>query len=345
MNTRLITVLLPALLAPSLFAQDEPDMSPAKELAKFEPLIGNWAGTGKMVEPGGAATNWTAQGTYQWCLNKHFVQEDFVIRFEGMSVPMTFRNYLGWDREGGRYVSVLASNEGVVRLSGITFLPDGTMMQMMTHQQDGVPYVERSRTKVDGEALSLVIDVLMADGQSLQMIDSKLTRSDKAFECDWGEEAWMGATPNEDMKRLRVIRGQYEVKGEMVMAPETPEMKITGTDQFLMIWDGTVMHAKTLGFAEGSPDAYESHAFWAWDKQRKCMRTVFVDNMGQLGEMECRWVGDDLVSTGMSTMGGVPTTQRFVMSLGRKGELKSGVGHTCFGGMEPFVSFRASYQR
>lgn len=56
-------------------------MSPAKELAKFEPLIGDWTGTGKMTEGNGVATNWTAETTYQWCLNKHFVQQDFELRF------------------------------------------------------------------------------------------------------------------------------------------------------------------------------------------------------------------------------------------------------------------------
>src|SRR5690606_14972477 len=163
MNTRLASILFPILLVTSVSAQEAPDMSPAKELAKLEPLIGNWAGTGKMAEPGGTSTDWTAKGTYQWCLNKHFVQEDFEVRFEGNPVPMLFRNYLGWDKEGQRYVSVLATNEGIVRLNAVSFLEDGTMLQMMTHQQEGVPYIERARTKVTGDSMSLVIDVLMSE--------------------------------------------------------------------------------------------------------------------------------------------------------------------------------------
>lgn len=320
-------------------------MSPAKELAKFEPLIGNWSGGGKMMEPGGASTNWTAQSTYQWALNKHFVQEDFIIKFEGMDAPMTFRNYLGWDRENQRYVSAMASNQGVCRLTDISFLADGSMMQMIIHRLEGVPYIERARSKVTDDSMSMHIEVMMQEGASVTMIDSTLKRSEDAIECDWGEDAWMGMTPNDHMKKLRVIRGQYEVKGEMVMAPGAPAMKITGSDRFMMIWDGNVMHGKTLGFSDDSPEVYESHAFWAWDEGRKCVSTVFVDSMGQIGQMDVRWVEDKLVSTSSALQMGMPTTQRFVLTLDRKGNLKSGVGHTCMGTVDPFVSFKANYVR
>ena len=345
MNTRLAVVLVSAVLVSLPCAQEAPDMSPAKELARFEPLIGHWSGGGKMAEPGGVATNWTAKGTYQWCLNKHFVQEDFEVRFEGMPASMVFRNYLGWDREGQRYVSVLASNEGLVELNPINFLPDGTMMQMLRHHQEGVPYAERARTKITGDSMSLVIDVLMSEGGSSTMIDSTMKRSDQAFACDGSEAAWLEGKPHEHVTKLAAMSGAYETKGEMVMAPGAPTMQISGTDAFRMMWGGGVMHGKTVGFAEGDPNAYESHAFWAWDAQHQCQRVVSVDNMGQLGEMESRWVGDLLVSTGLATMGGAPMTQRFVMTFGEAGDLTTGVGHTCYGASDPFVSFRASYKK
>jgi hypothetical protein len=343
MNTRIASVLLPALLVTSVSAQEPPDMSPAKELAKYEPWIGNWKGSGKMLEPTGDSTNWTSESTYQWVLNKHFVQEEFIIKFEGLDVPMTFRNYLGWDRENQRYVSASASNQGICRVNAVSFLPDGTMMQMIRHDLDGVPYMERAKAKAAGDSLSMQIDVLMSDGASTKMIDCKLTRSDKAFECDWGEDAWMGVTPNDHMKKLRAIRGHYETKGEMVMVPGMPTMKITGTDRFMMIWDGNVMHGTTLGYVEGAPEAYESHAFWGWDGLRGCISAVFVDNMGQIGQMDVRWVEDKLVSISSALKMGQPATQHFVRTLSRKGQLKSAIGHTCMGAMKPFVSFKASY--
>jgi hypothetical protein len=58
--------------------------------------------------------------------------------------------------------------------------------------------------------------------------------------------------------------------------------------------------------------------------------------------MDVRWVADKLVSISSALQMGQPTTQRFVLNLDAKGQLKSGVGHTCMGAMDPFVSFRAS---
>ena len=235
--------------------------------------------------------------------------------------------------------------EGLVAINPINFLPDGTMMQLLRHHQEGVPYDERARTKVTGDSMSLVIDVLMSEGGSLTMIDSKMTRADKAFACDGSEAAWMGATPHEQVTKLVAMCGSYEFKGEMLMAPGMPAMQLSGTEQFTMMWGGTVMHGKTTGFAEGDSNAYESHSFWARDAQHHCLRAVFVDNMGQLGEMECRWVDTQLVSTGLGTQGGVPMTQRFVMSFGADGAMTTGVGHTCMGCADPFVSFRGNYKK
>jgi hypothetical protein len=208
-----------------------------------------------------------------------------------------------------------------------------------------VPYTERARTKVTGDSMSWVIDILMPEGNSMTLFDSKMKRSEKSFEVDWGEDAWMGAKPNEQMKKVAVFRGRYGVEGEMVMIPGTDPLKITGTDTFSMVWQGNVMHGHTEGFAEGSTDAYVSHAFWGWDEQAKCMRAVFVTSMGEVGQMHVRWVGDQIVSTSSGTQFGQPMTQRFVITLGRKGQLKGGVGHTLIGTMEPFVSFKANYRK
>lgn len=320
-------------------------MSPAKELEKLAPWAGNWKGSGKMMEPGGVSSNWTAKSSCQWVLNKHFLQEDFYIKFDNLDTPMTFRNYYGWDREQGRYCVVSVSNEGKTRFSPVTLMPDGSMMQMIMHSLQGVPYVERAKSKVTGDKLHMHITVMMPENDAITMIDSEMTRTDETFECDWGEDAWMGAQPNEQMKKVRVLRGQYETKGEMVMMPGTEAMKISGTDRFMMIWDGNVMHGTTLGFAEGAPEAYESHAFWAWDSGRKCISAVYVSNMGEVGQMDVHWVEDKVVSTSSGVAMGMPMTQRFVMNLDRKGQLKGVVGHTCMAGMEPYVSFKANFTR
>jgi len=349
MKTRL-AILLPALCAASLLAtpltaQEPPDMSPAKELKKLEPLIGNWAGSGVMNEPSGQKSPWTAKATCQWALNNHFVQEDWEFKFDGLEGPIVYRNYLGWDKEGERYVRVITNNVGQVMLTEMNLLPDGSMLQFMHNSQAGMPYTERRVDKIDGDTMTIVTDMLMPMGKATMVIDGKLKRCEEAYEVDWGEDAFMEMKPHEQLKKVGVIRGQYELKGEMVMEPGKDALGITGTDWFSMVWGGTVMRSRTEGHAEGAPGTYESHAFWGWDAKSKCMRAAFVSNMGEVGEMLVHWVENDLVSTGTNTIGGVPMTQRYTMKLGRKGELKSVVGTTLFGAMEPFVSFKATYRK
>lgn len=346
MNTRrslLLTTSLLALTAPAV-AQDF-DPSPAEELARFEPMIGNWSGTGSMEMPGVGKRTWKAHGSYRWCMNKHWVQEDFTVSMEGDPTPLMFRSYIGWDRENERYVAAVASNEGACQFSEVTMLPDGTMLQMLVHHADGAPYTERARTKVDGDKMSMQIDMMTLEGPSMQMIDGELARTDAAFEGDLDGKAWMGAQPHADVTKLARMAGTYETAGEMVMMPGQPMMKISGTDVFRPIFGGTVVHGHTTGAAEGVPQTYESHGFWAWNAHNKCVDLVFVDNMGQCGAMQGWWMGDKFVSTSAAVMMGQPTTQRFVVAVDGAGHVVSGVGHTTMGTMDPFLSFRGKYTR
>jgi len=335
------TALAVATVAPA----QEYDMSPAKELARLKPLAGNWQGKGKMYEPNGVATPWTARMTYRWALGGHFLQEDLLIEFEGLPMPMVFRNYLGWDRERGRYVVASLNNEGRARLHEVQFLPDGTMLKVMTHHQMGVPYNERERSKVDGDKLTMRIDVMMAEGDSVKMVDGAMTRGGKGFDGDWSVKPWFGTKAGEGMKGLERLAGSYETKGEMVMAPGMPTTGISGTDKWQMVFGGTAMHGRTDGHADGAPDAYESHALWGWDEHNKCMNAVFVDSMGQVGEMQCRWHEGNLISTMDGVQMGMPTMQRYIIYVDENGHAKSCRGHVTFGSMDPFLSFKATYKK
>ncbi|MCK5942304.1 MAG: DUF1579 family protein [Planctomycetes bacterium] len=349
MTTRLRSLLLTAcslLVVAAAPAQDhEYDTTPAKELSRLKPLIGNWQGTGKMVEPTGVETPWTARGTYRWVLNGHFVQEDFVIAMEGLPVPMVFRNYIGWDREHGRYVAATLSNEGSARLNETQFLPDGTMLTTQTHHMAGVPYNERARVKIDGDSMTMRIDLLMAEGDSIAVIDSVMKRGGDGFDGDWGVGPWMGAKPAAAIDQLARMAGTYETKGEMVMMPGTPAIGIHGSDTWQMVFGGMGMFGRTDGHAEGSPDAYVSFAMWGWDEHGDCMNAVYVDNMGQVGEMQARWHEGKLISTMAGVQMGMPMTQRYIMEVDDAGVATRAIGHSVFGAMEPFLSFKATYTK
>ncbi|MEZ6038589.1 MAG: DUF1579 family protein [Planctomycetota bacterium] len=338
-------MLLPLLLlaAAPLPAQEGFDTSPAKELEKFAPLLGNWRGEGTMTEPSGVVTKWSGHGTYQKALGGHFVSEDFVFDFEGLSTPIVYHAYLGWDREQQRYVSVVTDNNGDVRLDESWFAPDGAMVQLKKHHRIDVPYVERAVTRVAGDELTMTMDMLMSEGAAFTVAEGKLRRCDEVCEPRFDTAGFMGMAPGAEMQRLGRLAAVYDLDGQMVMMPGAPMQKITGTDTYRAVFGGNVMFATTLGVAEGSPDKYESHAFWGWNAHNRCIDCVFVDNMGSVGSMQVRWVGDKLVSTSAGLMMGQPTTQHFVVELDGDGRCKTGVGHTTFGTMPPFESFRASY--
>jgi len=147
------------------------------------------------------------------------------------------------------------------------------------------------------------------------------------------------------MQQLAKMAGSYETTGEMVMAPGMPTTAITGSDSWQMVFGGVAMHGRTNGQAEGAPDAYESHALWGWDPHDKCMNTVFVDSMGQVGQMQCRWFDGKLISTMAGTQMGTPTTQRYIIYVDDSGHAQRCTGHVTFGAGDPFLSFRAAYKR
>lgn len=332
-----------SLLAPAL-AQGY-DASPAPQLKKLQHLVGSWAGGGVMSEPTGQRGNWTMKSTYKWALGGHFLQEDFSWEVDGVEGAMVVRNYIGWDRERGRFVTAMINSQGRVGLHDVAVLPDGTLLTLQRHHQGGAPFQERARVRVEGDTLDLRVEMLMAEGNSLEVLGGELTRGGEGFAGDWGTAPWMGAPAGPGMAGLAKLAGTYETTGQMVMGPGMPETSITGTDRWQMVFGGTAMHGTTRGQAAGAPDAYESHALWGWDPHAQCLRTVYVDSMGQVGEMQCRWHEGMLVSTMHGTQMGTPTTQRYVIRVDEQGHAQSCKGHVMFGAGEPFLSFSANYAR
>jgi hypothetical protein len=326
-------------------AAQEYDPNPAKQLVELKALVGDWAGSGKMVEPTGQQTSWTAQMSYRWTLGGHFLQEDFAVRMQGLDVPMVMRNYYGWDRERGRFVAAMINSNGRARLNEVRILSDGTLTTLQRHHEHGIAFQERSSLRVVGDRMVMSVDMLMPEGDSVQVIKGALERGAERFEGDWSVAAWMGAEPNESMQKLARMAGSYLTTGEMVTAPGMPTTAITGTDKWEMVFGGVAMHGRTDGQADGAPNAYESHALWGWDPREQCMTTVFVDSMGQVGQMQCRWYDGKLISTMAGTQGGMPTTQRYIIYVDEQGRAQRCKGHVTFGATDPFQSFRAAYER
>ncbi len=343
-NKPLATLLPLVLFAAPVFCQETP--TPAPELQKLTGLLGNWEGEGTAnFAPGAPPTAWRARGTYRQALGGFFLQEDFEIRFDGIPAPMVFRAYLGWDAEGKRYVTAVCNNAGEVGLHEVVMMPDGSMVQLMMQSQEGVPYAERSLLAVKGDTMTHSIDLMMAQGPSMGIVEGKFRRVDAPFDGSFDVPTWNGAKPHADIVKLNRMAGKYATKGEMVMAPGQPKTAIHGDDTFRTVFGDTLLYGETVGAAEGMPGEYRSHAFWGYDKKKDCARAIFVSNMGEVGEMEGRWVEDKFVSTMAGTMMGQPMVQRFVLEVDAKGAVTRGVGHAIIGTMPPFEGFAATYTK
>ncbi len=349
MTRRLVALvsLLASLAAlPALAAQEGPP-GPAAELARFDSLLGHWEGTGTAVMiPGTPPAKWTSTSTYQKALGGHVVQEDTVVTFEGMEQPMAFRAYLGWDRENQAYYAIGIGNTGEASKGEVTFLPDGTQLQLNTQVREGTPFAERVRLKVDGDSMSFAMEMLMPEGSSQEFVTGSMKRVAKGKPLAVEATAAM-APPSSEIGRCNRMAGTYAVTGSMVMMPGMAPMKITGTDVVRPIFGNTVLQVVTTGHAEGSPEAYEAHGYFCWNPARKRYQLLSVDNMGQVGNMD-GWFGADgktFVCVGAQLYMGTPSAQRFVMHLDGEGRLLRGVGHNLVGDAAPFECFTCEYKR
>jgi hypothetical protein len=319
---------------------------PAPELKKLQPLVGNWTGKGKMTEPTGDTTAWTANGTYAWALDGHFVREDFSIRFEGMDAPMVMRGYIGWDGERKRYVSTSINSAGEVALNEFSLEADGSMVQLSLQQHPGTRFAQRSSFKVAGDTMTHTVDILMPAGPSLALVDGTFTRGGSGFAGAFDGPTFLGAKPHESIVRLARSAGAYYVEGTMTTMPGQPAMKIHGVDTFRPVFGGTVFFGTTAGEAVGMPGKYSAEVYWGHHPARGCIVGVYVSNMGEVMEMDSRWSEDGkLVTTSASTMKGQPAVQRMLLEFDANGLPKTVTSHSIIGTAAPFESFRAIYAK
>lgn len=319
---------------------------PAQELKRLEPLLGNWAGSGTARMGPGEPTKWTARTTSRWVLDGHFLQQDTELAFEGRRAPMVVRSFLGWDRGRGRYVAATTDNAGAVGLHEFDVLADGTVVQFRRQHQAGLPYLQRMRSRVLGEAMTTSVELLTVDGPGATIVEGTLRRSDQPFAVDWSRDSWEGAIPAPELQMLARSAGEYAVEGTLVPAPGAPEIAITGTDTFRSVFGDTILRGETRDTAEGMPGEYRGEVTWAFDAHRRCLTAVYVSNFGEVQSMDARWTGDgELVATVDGLWAGQPMVQRMVLKFGDDGSALASTSHTILGAADPFVSFRSTYEK
>lgn len=339
-------LVLPLLLAVTGIAAAQEMPKPAPELQKLAPLIGSWRGTGTAEMGPGEPSKWESQSTYAWALGNFYVQEDTVVRFEGMPRPLVMRSYLGWDAERRRYVAAGADNDGTVAVRAIEFAADGTMVHFVDAAHEGQRHLERYTRRIDGDVMTFAIDVLGTTGPSAQPVQGTMKRAGQGTALALDASAFT-ASPAPAMLQLGRTAGTYSVKATMVMSPGMPAMDITGQDEVQRLFDGTIVHVHTTGTAEGSPEQYVGELFYGFDPRDNCIRAVYVSNMGEVGEMSGCFTADgsSFVLTGAPRHQGQLCVQRMTMELGPDGAMTKAVGHTLIGTAPPYESWNATYTR
>jgi len=343
MNARLVA--LPLLALPGLaVAQEIP--KPAPQLQKLAPLIGSWHGTGTAQMGPGEPSKWESDHTYAWALGNFFVQEDTVVRFEGMPKPLVMRSYHGWDGENNRFVTVGADNDGSAKVNGLQFMEDGSMVQFVESYHEGQTYFERYTTKVDGDSMTFAIDMIGLVGPAAQAVKGTMKRTDKQTPAALDASAFTATAPAA-IRQLGKTAGTYSVKASMIMMPGTPPMKITGQDEVQTLFDGNIVHVHTTGTAEGSPEQYVGEVFYGFDHRQGCISAVYVSNMGEVGEMTGHFTPDNksLILTSALQYMGQPCVQRMMMELGDDGTPTKAIGNTIVGTAAPYESWNATYTK
>jgi len=333
-------------LSPFVCTQDMPVPSPAPELERFAPLVGHWNGSGVVRGNQDVGDPWTAKASYKWSHGGFWLQQDFVLEFEGKPNPFASRTYLGWDGERRRYVTVQVANNGQVGLHEVEWLPEGAMMMMVRSRGQFVSFAQRTVLKTDGDTMTYKVDALTWSGSSTTMAEGTFTRAESG-EIDALDQAAFGEASDAPMQDILRCVGDYSVVGTMRVSPGTAAMKIRGDDSLRAIYSESLIHGHTDGVAEGMDSKYEADVFWGWDQHRSCYVQVFVSNMGEVGEMELRFAQDrkSLISTGMATFMGQPMVQRMVIGLDEAGRFATGTAMSIMGTAPPFESFNATYSK
>lgn len=317
---------------------------PAPELAKLKPLAGQWEGSGTaLFAPGAPASKWTGKVASEWALGGHWLMTDTEILFEGMPA-MRFHEYMGWDGENKRYVQLTVNNIGEGVLNTAHLVGDDTLVVMVPNMREGTPQLERATTKFGADSQSFSLTFFGAVGTAREGVTGTFKRVAKVSVSALGSAPAMGPA-DPAMAKIARMAGRFEVAGEMIMAPGTPAMKITGVDAIRTLFDGSIVQVATTGTADGMPGTYEAHGYYAWDATAGAYAVLMVSNMGEVMKGEARFAGDaTLVQTFAGLRMGQLSVSRSIMHLDAKGHPQKVVNHSCMGTADPMQDFTGTYK-
>lgn len=338
-------LLLAAFLLPALApAQAVALPKPAPELQKFAPLLGDWQGSGTAVmAPGTPPVPWTSRARYAEAFGRHAVVGDTLVDFGAAMPPIAVREVLAHDREHGRLVAITVDNGGNGSLAEVEFRGADTMVQMFTRKAQGQVVTERHTTVFGKDGFTYCIAMATAQGPLADCVQGNFTRVVGGGPVAAADAKAMAPIPAMTARMNRVA-GSYEIAGEMTMLPGQPARKVSGRTVCTPIFGGAVLQVQTTGTAAGAPGDYESCNYTVWNEAGRCFDSYGIDNMGWLGHMEQRFVGDDQIAmTTAAPFHGQPMLLRTLLDLDAAGKMAKATSWSMAGTQPPYASFTASY--
>lgn len=345
MKTLRTLLIASAIVVPST-AQGMPQ--PAKELARFERMVGEWQGKGTAhMGPEAAAVPWTATMSVRKGLGGFFFEEDLTVRFEGMPAPLQMKEVFGWDGERQEYVKYVVGNSGDGRAPQLHWLDDDTCVELYVGLgPTGEPSLSRGTTRMRSDGFTYKSETCSGAGPFQVHVEGHFTRAEPAAKAEIVEAAFMDAEPSADLARLASALGTWKVTGTMVMVPGTPAMKISGTETFKALWGGSVLQSVVIGDPDPTMGGgvYQGISYMTYDPAKKCIVSFQADSMGMCGVSECRFEGADLIVATAGPVMGKPTAMRTIVHMDKNGFTRV-VSHALAGTTEPYKSFEATYTR
>lgn len=324
----------------------------AEPLAKFAPMLGHWTGKGSVrMNPSAPAMEWTSRSTTKAVLGDRFIQTDMRIDFGEAMPPMIHRTYYGYDASRGELVHYALGNTGELEVSGqVTWTGDSTLVILSISEDQGNPVIHRSVITLADGAHDYLWEAAVGAHPFATMVEGKLVRSDTPYEisaAEWEAPFIPGATPAA-MQRIGRMAGDYTMTGEFSMTPGAPPFPISGKEKIRGIFGGAALHMHVIGDpVPGGPEfVYEGHAFIAWDAARECYREFYLNNMGETGVQELRFVDDTRLVTALARLqGGTPEATRGTVQLDEAGAIIKVSMDRMSAGHEPERMFLGNYEK
>ncbi|MEZ5989049.1 MAG: DUF1579 family protein [Planctomycetota bacterium] len=326
--------------------QDMGIPKPAKELARYKALEGCWKGKGTVApEPGAPAGEWTSVTETKWGYDGHWLVEKTVISMENMPKLM-FKTFYGWDAEQHKFVSYGIGNMGGVCKAEIDWLSDGRMLTTNQMIEQGHRVVDSGLCTWGKNECTFVMKRSIDGGDFFVHVKGTMEKVD-AVELPAVDNAFPMPTPQPEMKRIAGMVGDYQMEATMIMAPGTPEMKISATEAVSLKFDGSLMLFKSTG--DPAPEmgdfVYHGLGAMAWNPNENRYDMIYINNVGEGGLYHGHWLADQkaLVMSFAGTYHGQPCVNQGTTYCDDAGKVKGCENYMIIGTHEPYRAFKGTY--